>query len=82
MVIPVDKSPIADEKSSFTYKMVKNTGTEMFFTNVRIYTQDESGNSYTAYDFAKDLKKGLKKGCGLDVSNKTQSLGDAFLQIN
>ena len=65
-----------------TYKMVKNTGTEMFFTNVRIYTQDESGNSYTAYDFAKDLKKGLKKGCGLDVSNKTQSLGDAFLQIN
>jgi nucleoside diphosphate kinase len=65
-----------------TYKMVKNTGTEMFFTNVRIYTQDESGNSYTAYDFAKDLKKGLKNGCGLDVSNKTQSLGDAFLQIN
>ena len=64
-----------------TYKMVKNTGTEMFFTNVRIYTQDESGNSYTAYDFAKDLKKGLKKGCGLSVSNKTQSLGDAFIQI-
>lgn len=64
-----------------TYKMVKNTGTEMFFTNVRIYTQDEAGNSYTAYDFAKDLKKGLKKGCGLSVSNKTQSLGDAFIQI-
>ena len=64
-----------------TYKMAKNTGTEMFFTNVRIYTQDESGNSFTAYDFAKDLKKGLKKGCGLDVDNKTQSLGDALLQI-
>lgn len=64
-----------------TYKMAKNTETEMFFTNVRIFTQDESGNSYTAYDFAKDLKKGLKKGCGLSVSNKTQSLGDAFIQI-
>lgn len=65
-----------------TYKMSKNTETEMFFTNVRIYTEDENGSSYTAYDFAKDLKKGLKKGCGLDVSNKTQSLGDAFIQIN
>ena len=64
-----------------TYKMAKNTGTEMYFTNVRIFTQDESGNSYTAYDFAKDLKKGIKKGCGLSVSNKTQSLGDAFIQI-
>ena len=64
-----------------TYKMAKNTETEMFFTNVRIFTQDESGNSYTAYDFAKELKKGLKQGCGLSVSNKTQSLGDAFIQI-
>ena len=65
-----------------TYKMSKNTSTEMFFTNVRIYTEDENGNSYTAYDFAKDIKKALKKGCGLSVSNKTQSLGDAFLQID
>ena len=65
-----------------TYKMVKNTETEQYFTNVRIFTEDENGNSYTAYDFAKDLKKGLKKGCGLSVKNKTQSLGDAFLQIN
>ena len=64
-----------------TYKMAKNTETEMYFTNVRIFTQDDSGNSYTAYDFAKDLKKGLKKGCGLSVSNKTQSLGDAFIQV-
>jgi hypothetical protein len=65
-----------------TYKMSKNTSTEMFFTSVRIYTEDEDKNSYTAYDFAKDLKKSLKKGCGLDVDNKTQSLGDAFIQIN
>jgi hypothetical protein len=64
-----------------SYKMVKNTETEMYFTNVRIFTQDDSGNSYTAYDFAKDLKKGLKKGCGLSLSNKTQSLGDAFIQV-
>jgi hypothetical protein len=64
-----------------TYKMVKNTSTEVYFTSVRIFTQDENGNSYTAYDFAKDLKRGLKKGCGLSVDNKTQSLGDAYLQI-
>lgn len=65
-----------------TCKMAKNTSTELYFTNVRIQTSDEDGNSYTAYDFAKDLKKAIKKGCGLDVDNKTQSLGDAFLQIN
>lgn len=64
-----------------TYKMIKNTSTEMRFTNVRMYTQDESGNSYTAYDFAKDMKKALEKGCGLDIANKTQSIGDAYLQI-
>lgn len=65
-----------------SYKMSKNTSTEMFFTNVRIFSQDEDGQKYTAYDFAKGLKKGLKKGCGLDVTNKTQSLGDALIVIN
>ena len=65
-----------------TYKMSKNTSTEMFFTSVRIYTEDENKNSYTAYDFSKDLKKSLKKGCGLDVDNETQSIGDAYIQIN
>lgn len=65
-----------------TYKMVKNTSTEILFTSVRIYTQDENSNSYTAYDFAKELRKGLKRGCGLTIKNKTQSIGDAFLQIN
>ena len=65
-----------------TYKMVKNTSTEILFTSVRIFTQDENSNSYTAYDFAKDLRKGLKRGCGLTIKNKTQSIGDAFLQIN
>lgn len=64
-----------------TYKMVKNTTTEMRFTNVRIFTSDESGNSYTAYDFAKDLKNAMEKGCGLNIANKTQSIGDAFIQI-
>ena len=64
-----------------TYKMVKNTSTEMRFTNVRIFTSDESGNSYTAYDFAKELKNSLGVGCGLKITNKTQSIGDAFVQI-
>lgn len=64
-----------------TYKILKNTTTEMRFTNVRIFTSDKSGNSYTAYDFAKDLKNDLGKGCGLDIANKTQGIGDAFIQI-
>jgi len=64
-----------------SYKMVKNTSSEMRFTNIRIFTSDENGNSYTAYDFAKDLKKALYKGCKIDCANRTQSIGDAYLQI-
>ena len=63
------------------FKMVKNTDIEVAYTNVRIKAREDNGMKYTAYDFAKDLKKGLKKGCGLDVSNSTQSLGDALLII-
>jgi hypothetical protein len=63
------------------FKMVKNTDVEVSYTNVRIKARDDNGMKYTAYDFAKDLKKGLKKGCGLDVNNSTQSLGDALLII-
>lgn len=65
-----------------TYKMVKNTSSEMRFTNIRMYTSDENGNSYTAYDFAKDLKQALYQGCKLDCANRTQSIGDAYLQID
>ena len=61
--------------------MVKNTDVEVSYTNVRIKAREVNGMKYAAYDFAKDLKKGLKKGCGLDVSNSTQSLGDALLII-
>ena len=63
------------------FKMVKNTEVEVAYTNVRIKAREANGMKYTAYDFAKDLKKGLKKGCGLDVSNSTQSLGDALLIV-
>lgn len=63
------------------FKMVKNTDVEVSYTNVRIKAREDNGMKYTAYDFAKDLKKGLKKGCGLYVSNSTQSLGDALLII-
>lgn len=64
-----------------SFKMAKNTDTEMYFTSVRIYAQDENGNKYTAYDFASDLRKAMRNGCSLNVKNRTQSLGDAFVVI-
>jgi hypothetical protein len=63
------------------FKMSKNTATEMFFTNVRIPAKSADGKKYTAYDFAGELNKGLKKGCNLKSKNKTQSLGDAMVLI-
>lgn len=70
-----------DNTVNQTYKMSKNTSSEMFFTNIRIYLQDDTGQKYTAYDFANNLKNEIITGCGLDVSNKTQSLGDALIII-
>ena len=70
-----------DNTVNQTYKMSKNTSSEIFFTNVRIYSQDEKGQKFTAYDFANSLKNEIKSGCGLDVSNKTQSIGDALIII-
>lgn len=70
-----------DNTVNQSFKMSKNTSTEMLFTSVRIYAQDDNGNKYTAYDFASDLRKAIKKGCSLDVKNKTQSLADALVVI-
>jgi hypothetical protein len=64
-----------------TFKMSKNTSTELLFTNVRIASYTEDGKKYTAYDFAGELNKALKKGCGLKSKNRTQSLGDALIFI-
>lgn len=64
-----------------SFKMSKNTSTEMYFTNVRIFAQDDNGNKYTAYDFASDLRKAIRNGCSLSVANNTQSLGDALITI-
>lgn len=65
-----------------SFKISKNTSTEMYFTNVRIFAQDDNGNKYTAYDFASDLRKAIRNGCSLNVSNNTQSLGDALIIID
>jgi hypothetical protein len=63
------------------FKMSKNTSTEMYFTNVRIAAKTQDGKKYTAYDFAGELNKALKKGCNLKSKNKTQSLGDGMVVI-
>jgi hypothetical protein len=72
---------LKDNTVNQSFKMVKNTSTEMYFTNVRIFAKTEDGKKYTAYDFAKNLSKAMKKGCSLNVKNKTQSLGDAMVVI-
>jgi hypothetical protein len=72
---------LKDNTIKQSFKMSKNTATEMFFTNVRIAAKTTDGKKYTAYDFAGELNKALKKGCNLKSKNKTQSLGDAFVFI-
>jgi hypothetical protein len=72
---------LKDNTVNQSFKMSKNTGTEMFFTNVRIASKTKEGKKYTAFDFAGELNKALKKGCSLKSKNKTQSLGDAMITI-
>ncbi|RLD41174.1 MAG: hypothetical protein DRI86_13920, partial [Bacteroidetes bacterium] len=63
------------------YKLQKNTESEMFFKNVRIKTLNENGTQYGAYDFARELRKAFRKGCGVKASNKTQGLGDVHIML-
>jgi hypothetical protein len=72
---------LKDNTVNQSFKMSKNTGTEIFFTNVRIASKTNDGKKYTAFDFAGELNKALKKGCKLKSKNKTQSLGDAMILI-
>lgn len=64
-----------------SFKMSKNTSTEMFFTNVRIAAKTDEGKKYTAFDFAGELSKALKNSCRISTKNKTQSLGDAMVFV-
>lgn len=64
-----------------TYKPIKNTNSELRYTNIRIKSIADGGKKYTAYDFANDLKKDISKACGILASNKTQSIGDAYLTV-
>jgi hypothetical protein len=63
------------------YKMERNTETEIFFRNVRIKTLNDDGTQYSAYDFAKDMRKAMVKGCGIKSKNKTQGLSNAFIVL-
>jgi len=64
-----------------SYKMERNTQTEIFFRNVRIKTLNQDGTQFSAYDFAKEMKKAIDKACGIKTTNKTQGLGDSYLVI-
>jgi hypothetical protein len=63
------------------FKPVMNTDKELKFTNVRIKPKTESGQRYSAFDFANDLKNDFSKGCGAKAINRTQGIGDAYLVI-
>jgi hypothetical protein len=72
---------LKDNTVKQSFKMSKNTSTEMAFTNVRIAAKTKDGKKYTAYDFAGELNRAFKSGCSLKSKNRTQSLGDAFIFI-
>lgn len=61
------------------FKSVKNTDKELKYTNVRIMTKTKDNQKYSAFDFANDLKRDFSKGCGISATNRTQSIGDAYI---
>jgi hypothetical protein len=70
-----------DNTVNQSFRLSKNTATDLSFTSVRIFAQDDNGYKYTAYDFANDLKNSIEDGCALDLKNKTQGLGDALVIV-
>lgn len=63
------------------YNMLRNTDTELAFSNVRIKTLNDNGTQYSAYDFARELSKALNKDCGVKSKNISQGLGEAVITI-
>lgn len=65
-----------------TFKPVKNTDKEIKYTNLRIKPKTKTGQRYSAFDFANDLKNDFSKACGAKATNRTQGIGDAYLVIS
>jgi hypothetical protein len=64
-----------------TYKLQNNTDYELYFTNVRISTLRPDGTQNSAYNWARELIKEMKKDCGVKCTNKVQGLGDVHIMI-
>lgn len=64
-----------------SFKPVKNSNKELKYTNVRIMPKTSDNQRYSAFDFANDLRRDFKKGCGASATNRTQGIGDAYLII-
>ena len=64
-----------------TYKLQNNTDYELYFTNVRISTLRPDGTQNSAYNWARELIKEMKKDCGVKCSNKVQGLGDVHIML-
>jgi hypothetical protein len=65
-----------------TYKPVINSDKELRYTNVRIKAKNKDGLKYIAFDFANELKAAISKACGIKSQNRTQSIGDASIEVS
>lgn len=63
------------------YKLQRNTGSELYFVNVRIPLLNDDGTQYSVYDWTRDLQKNLRKNLGLQCSNRSQGLGEIVLTV-
>lgn len=63
------------------YKMQNNTSDELYLVNVRIPMVAEDGTQYGVYDWTRDLTKAMRKDLGVNVSNRSQGLGNIALTI-
>lgn len=63
------------------YTMQRNTDMELSFVNCRIKMLNDDGTQYGVYDWARDLQKNLRKNLGLNVTNKSQGLGEVMIVV-
>lgn len=64
-----------------SYKMVRNTSKELYFSSARIKLLNDDGTQYGVYDWARDMQKSIRKNLGLSVTNKSQGLGEIVLSV-
>lgn len=70
-----------DNTKKGTYSLQRNSGNELYFTNVRISNLNANGRQTNAYKWGRDLCRSLREDLGVQATNNSQKLNEVHITI-